>query len=227
MFFDPKYKAVSDDDKAVFKEKQKFVYSVFEEKLKTDMGKFFVRLHEQDYNAQEIYRKLLDHAKASTQASIDTADLLSYITTIKLHESKWRGTTHSFILHWCDKVRTYEELVDQADHFTGNIKMIMLQNTVAGVAELHQVKTQSAHDVAHGKQPLSFDQYKTLLLSAASTYDSKRGLTRSKNNRTVHYAEVEDDTYPESDMGILHDIDTDFAHLEVHEARHTTGGPGF
>ena len=143
------------------------------------MDKYFVRLNEHSYDAQTIYKELLDHVKASTQATIDTADLLSYITTIKLHESKWQGTAHSFVLHWCDKVRSYEELVDPADHFTSNVKMAMLQNTVAGVSELNQVKTQSAHDVAHGGKPLTYDNYKTLLLSAASTYDSKKGASHA------------------------------------------------
>ena len=49
----------------------------------------------------------------------------------------------------------------------------MLQNTVAGIQELHQIKVQSCHDIAHGKSPLTFASYKTLLLSATSTYNSK------------------------------------------------------
>ena len=88
------------------------------------MGKYYVRKHETDYDAQAVFKGISIHAKDSTQASIDTADLLSYITTIKLHESKWRGGTHAFVLHWCDKLRLYEELVDQSDHFTSNVKLM-------------------------------------------------------------------------------------------------------
>jgi hypothetical protein len=40
--FNPSYKPSTADDIAIFDEKQKFIYSVFEEKLCTDMGKFFV-----------------------------------------------------------------------------------------------------------------------------------------------------------------------------------------
>ena len=232
--FDPNYHPSNQDDLAIFAEKQKFIYSVFEEKLQTDMGKYFVRQHEHDYDAQAIYSKLLAHARASTQASIDTADLLSYITTTKLHDSKWCGTAHSFILHWCDKVRTYEDLVDTPDHFTGNLKMTMLQNAVSGISELHQVKVQSSHDVAHGSPPLSFEQYKTLLLSAASTYDARRGLTRARPTRIVNDTEVHpslvpfsanihDSTNPDpdasNDSAPFHDIDTDFATLELYESR--------
>ena len=234
--FDPSYKPSSADDIAIFNEKQKFIYSVFEEKLRTDMGKFFVRLHEHDYDAQTIFAKLQDHAKASTQAAIDTADLLSYITTIKLHDTKWRGTTHSFVLHWCDRVRAYEDLVDPSDHFTSNLKMTMLQNTVSGVGELHHVKVQSAHDVAHGGKPLTFEQYKTLLLSAASIYDSKKGLTLPRPQRTVNNTNLDytDDnrtltaysheTTVELD-DLVYDIDTDFTVLSVNETKQSTRRP--
>lgn len=76
--------------------KQKFMYSVFEEMLQTDMGKYFVRLHEADFDAQAVFRKLSAYAKESTQASIDTADLLSYITSVKLHTLNWKGSTTFF-----------------------------------------------------------------------------------------------------------------------------------
>ena len=68
-------------------------------------------------------------------------DILSYITTVKLHQSQWRGITHGFILQWYDKLRKYESIAKTTDHFTDTVKMIILQNTVSGIAELHHVKT--------------------------------------------------------------------------------------
>ena len=62
-------------------------------------------------------------------------------------------------------------MIDPADHFTDNVKMTMLQNAVSGVSALHQVKTQAAHDVAHGKKQLNYINYRTLLLSAATVED--------------------------------------------------------
>ena len=83
----------------------------------------------------------------------------------------------------------YEQIVPHSDHFTGNIETIMLQNTIAGVSELHQVKTQSDHDWAHGSTTLTYEKYLNLLLSAASTYDSKRGLTKGRYTRMINHAE--------------------------------------
>ena len=95
------------------------------------------------------------------------------MTSTKLSKGQWRGTHHAFILHWCDQLRKYEDMIDPADHFTDNVKMTMLQNVVSGVSALHQVKTQAAHDVAHGNKPLNYVNYRTLLLSAATVEDEK------------------------------------------------------
>ena len=236
--FDPTYTPATAADRAIFDEKLKFIYSVFEDKLRTDMGKYFVRQHELDYDAQKIFKKLQDHARVSTQASIDTADLLSYITSVKLHDSKWRGTAHSFILHWCDRVRAYEDMISTSDHFSDHVKMTMLQNTVTGVSELHQVKVQSSHDVAHGGQPLTFEKYKTLLLSAASVYDSQKGLARPKTVHRVQFTEQDDAAPSDSLLSMqthvtmppdddVHDIDTDFNTLGIHVTKRLNCQPSF
>ena len=171
--FDPKYTPTTTEDKDLFEEKQKFIYSVFNDCLQTDVGKSLVRTHEKTYDAQKIYKELKAHATASTQATLDTDELLTYVTSTKLSKGQWRGTHHAFILHWCDQLRKYEDMIDPADHFTDNVKMTMLQNAVSGVSALHQVKTQAAHDVAHGKKPLNYVNYRTLLLSAAIVEDEK------------------------------------------------------
>ena len=61
------------------------------------MGKYFVRLHRANFDSQAVFKQLSTYAKESTQASIDTADLLSYITSVKLHTLNWKGSTTSFI----------------------------------------------------------------------------------------------------------------------------------
>ena len=47
----PNYRAVTAEDKALFKEKQKFMHAVFDKTLQTDRGKKHVREHEEDFNA--------------------------------------------------------------------------------------------------------------------------------------------------------------------------------
>lgn len=128
----------------------------------------------------------------------------------------------------------YEEMITVADHFTSNVKKNMLDNTVSGIAELQQVKTQSAHDIENGKPPLTYEKYLVLLLSAASSYDTKRGLSKSRHTHNIHYSDQDevdqreyfndhnsrivfnhDITY---DTNTSYDIDTDLNYLQIHES---------
>ena len=101
------YKPKGQENIDLFEEKQKFMYSVFDKCLQTDMGKHYVRQHDKDSDAQAIFRKLSKYATKSTQAALESSELLTYITTATFTNMNWRGTTQSFILNWCDKLRKY------------------------------------------------------------------------------------------------------------------------
>ena len=202
---------------------------VFKEKLQTDTGKHLVRKHELDYDAQTILRKLTIHAKISTQATIETSKLLNYIASVCLHKKSWKGTYYSFILHWCDKVRLYKDLIPVDNNFTDNFKMAMLQNTVAGIPALNSVKTQESHDRVRGSKPFTYDAYLTLLLSAASNHDASRGFKNNKlrnnsMNRSLQINMADTKFDPQiyynvhnhnSDTACLDLSDNEFASLDI------------
>jgi hypothetical protein len=150
--FDPLYVATTDDNKALFRQKLLFIYSVFDEKLQTDMGKNLVRTYESNSDAQQVYAELAAHATTSTRADIESQHILTYLTTARFGsgDSGWKGTGHSFILHWQNKVREYEEMVPPENFFSEGIKLTMLQNAVSGVPELHGVKVQAQYDKVRG-----------------------------------------------------------------------------
>ena len=111
----------------------------------------------------------------------------------------------------------------------------MLQNTVAGVTKLNQVNVQSSHNTALGKKPLNYASYKDLLLSAATTYDAKRGLSKGRPQRNAYNIEniydmlTDTDSstnasytanvhhISEQDDSVSHDIDTDILSLHVNQ----------
>jgi hypothetical protein len=105
---DPNYRPTSHDEMELFDEQQKYVYAVLESKVLTDRGKAFVSAHENDFNAQEVYKQLREHHLQSTKASIESSSILSYITSARLGTGEWQGTTEAFILHWQNQVRMYE-----------------------------------------------------------------------------------------------------------------------
>ena len=224
--FNETYLPADDEQKDLFLEKQIFIYSVFEEKIQTNMGRYLVRKYERTYDAQSIYTELCEYSKTSTQASIQASNILSYITTFRLHKIAWKGTYHSFILHWVNKLRLYKEMVPIEDHFTDSVKKTMLENTVVGVTILKSVKNQADHDKAHGRGTLSYDNYLTLLLSAAAVHDAEysfkhRGKTNAYNINQHHAFNA----YYEDEE---HDIDSEFVYEnDVHEIHQVYQRPIF
>ncbi len=100
---DPAYK-LQPPEKDLFEAKQRYMYAVFERVLQTDKGKALVRLNEATSNTQKIFTELCQDALHSTRASIDSSRLLSYITSVRIGDGLWNGTSHSFILHWQEQV---------------------------------------------------------------------------------------------------------------------------
>jgi Reverse transcriptase (RNA-dependent DNA polymerase) len=188
LILDEGYYPKTDNERAVFKEMQTFMYAVLEDHLKTDKGKSLVSHYESTRDAQSIYRELKKHALNSTAAQLSGDTLLQYITTAR-YPGNWRGTTYGFVLHWKEQIMKYEKL--ELEPFGDKQKLRMLQNAVGDVSELSYVKQLGDQDIARGRPPLTYNSYLELLLSACSTYDRKLG-TPGKQKRAV-YATVVDD----------------------------------
>jgi hypothetical protein len=159
------------EHKELFNEKQKYMYAILEQKVITDRGKGFVRDHENDYDAQKVYQKLVDHHLKSTKAMIDSSSILSYITSVRLGSGMWKGTTKGFIIHWENQIRLYERQVPSTDHFSDGQKRTMLENAVAPINELRQIKGNADLEKVRTGRALTFAEYSSLLLSASAAYD--------------------------------------------------------
>ena len=80
------YVPTTKEEILLFNEKKQFMYAVFEKTLLTDKGKALVRAHQSSYDAQTIYKELLDYALTSTKATMDATALLSYITMANIND---------------------------------------------------------------------------------------------------------------------------------------------
>jgi hypothetical protein len=72
----------------------------------------------------------------STETMMDSGELLSYLTTAKISNGSWRGTTKTFVLNWIDKLRMFHELTPMAGRLSENTHRILLQNAVIGLNAL-------------------------------------------------------------------------------------------
>jgi hypothetical protein len=142
---DATYVPSTADDIALFSEKQQFVYAVLESKVLTDHGKAIIRDHEHDFDAQKVYKKLKDYHLKSTKDKIESSVLLSYITSAKLGDGTWNGTTEAFVINWQNQVRLYEKRGSSTDHFYDGQKRVLLQHAINGIDELRQVMNTADH----------------------------------------------------------------------------------
>ena len=169
---DPSYTPSNLSERELFAEKQKYMYAVFEKTLLTDKGKALVRQYQLRFNAQQIYKELKEYALQSTKATMDASSLLSYITTVKLGDGKWKGTTHAFILHWQDQIRKYHDL-NHLQMLPHQLQRTMLENAVDANTDLRAVKAQAEQHKTHSGVELTYEQYCSLLVSAAQQYDKQ------------------------------------------------------
>jgi hypothetical protein len=210
--FNVDYVPTNDMSIALFEQKQSFVYSMFNKCVLTDVGKTLVRLHEKTFNAQLVYKGLVEHAKRSTAAVLNIEKHVEYLTVTKL-DSRWQGTTTGFILNWRDKMRMLEELTPPSEHFSDGIKKRMLESAVRQITELRQVKLYDEHAQATGGPTLTYTAYFDLLMSAATRRDNEIKLPAQRSRRTINKASSNYD-YDSSDQFESGYIDYDNSHLD-------------
>ena len=184
---DPTYVPQAPEDIALFDEKQKYMYSVLERILQTDEGKVIVRSHDNDRNAQLIYAELLQTMMRSTEAMMDSSALLGYLTTAKISDGTWRGTTKSFVLNWIEKLRQFHDTQPTADHLSDKVQRVMLQIAVQDLDVLRQVQTHADMQQASHGTVLDFTTYRTTLINAATGYDKKSDKSSSTNGETPSF----------------------------------------
>jgi hypothetical protein len=174
---------------ALFSEKQKFMYAVFEKHLLSDKGKSLVRTYHKNADAQSVYRDLRDYAISSTKASMSSRDLLTYITSSRPGDQTWKGGTHAYILNWQDQLRKYQDLIPVNDHFSADLKRAMLENAVSQVPELRAIKNQANHANTQSGQHLTYLQYCSLLASVAQQFDNQyaQSNVKTKNHHVYQH----------------------------------------
>jgi hypothetical protein len=211
---DSTYRPVLIDEIALFEEKQKYMYAVFERTMQTDKGKAIVRAHEATFDAQQVYKEMHDYCVSSTKALLNSSTLLAYITSAKLGDGNWKSNSQKFILHWEEQVRQYETLVPSTDTFPESVKLQMLQNAVHPIAELRQVKVNADQLQTQMGKRISYNEYVGLLYSASAQYDSQFGTASAaklaqKRQVYAHHFDLESEDY---------DLDTPVSVIQAHKA---------
>jgi len=120
---------------------QMYLYAVLLQTVK-DLSLIAIVINYMNRQVQDIWCNITNAAKASTLAEIKANSLLQYITSVKFDDGKWRGTSKDFIVHWCEQLHQYNTLCGKAGmvaQFPNPVKVQIIQNTVDGVVEFHNV----------------------------------------------------------------------------------------
>jgi hypothetical protein len=147
----------------------------------------------------------------------DSDELLSYLTTTKISNGSWRGTTKTFVLNWIDKLRLHHELTPVADGLSENTQRTLLQNAVIGWNALRQVQINSDFQQATRGSALTFAQYRTLLINLPTGYDKRSDKPNSngKPRRLVFSSETLFGDHNET-LEFDYDMDTTADKLKLH-----------
>jgi hypothetical protein len=232
---------------ALFQSKNCYMYSVWESKVKTDMGVSFVRSHEVDRDAQAVWRELVAHQTNSTTGRIARQNLMTHLTTYKFDASVWHGTYVSFIVNFQNKLREYERLTPVVDHYSDEMKRTLLMQYVSTIKELNAIKSQLEIEVIQGRPMPTFANYVVLVRSTASLLDQSNMTNRRRQSNvtipttpkimanyhgteeTDKESESYDDAYEINKHSFYdnnvpaYDIDTDMDELAVYHARQEYG----
>ena len=109
----PNYQPNSLDESLLLQEQNNFMYDVFASILQTTMEAHFIAMHEDDRNAQMVWKDYTTYMKTSTSADMQIEELMSLLRL----SQNCCGTTQKFLIDWLDKMMQYEKLTPLEAHF--------------------------------------------------------------------------------------------------------------
>ena len=124
---------------------------------------------------------------ASVLADLDQAKLMEYISSVRLGDTgQWKGSYHSFILHFQEQLQKLDDLQDPSARFSPRMRKILLQNAVKPIKELHSIQTTAEQLSTTTGQTQPYDIYLSLLLTAAQRLDGTTPSTRARRAANMH-----------------------------------------
>ena len=198
---DASYKPTTTEEKLLFLEKQKFMMSVFNSVLQTDMGKTIVQSHATSLDAQQVYKDLCTYMSQSASAEIQSQELFGYIINSRYDPKVWTKGTVQYVMHWRYQVRQYNNNAPTGQQLEPSMLITILHNAIQDIPDLRAVKTTAQITGAAGVKT-DFTKYYDLVLAAATHYDEKYQTHKRQPGRLVNIA---DSQY---DSSISLDVDT-------------------
>ena len=133
-----------DDNQELFKQKQYFLYSVFDKVFQSDMGKTIVRKYAPTLDAQAVWKEFETHMSTSSKGLNEWHRLHAYVSTA-VYDRSWKGTTKQFVLHFHEQFRQLDELTPLDEQLPHSARLTLPQTAVRSVPELRIVETKEEY----------------------------------------------------------------------------------
>jgi hypothetical protein len=198
--FNPLYVPTTDDEKALFKEQQKYGYQVLEQAIQSSEGMVIVREYSQTKDAQAVYTKL-QARYAHSQAARLARDALEQELSEFCLDSTWKKGCVPFLVAWKNCVIDLENLRDTSDPVTDHERRNWLSRSLLlhpemraafGNLESNELLNAMAHPIEAGNavtsNKLPFTELYDYMLAQAHTIDAALKQT-AKETRRLHDAE--------------------------------------
>ena len=140
-----------------------------------------------------LFYHLIAEGRTSTKAVLMGRELFNKIATSSYNPA-CTVTAVEYLAEWERKVEMYnEQQLDPDAQLRGLMLKSMLQNAVSHVPFLRDVASREHEAMLRGYHPYSYDDYKALLESNATTYDESKVGKRSVNKLNIIMDDVDND----------------------------------
>lgn len=213
---DSTYKPRDTSAKELFDRLQLFMYTVFARSLLTPFGKSLVSQHNSDHDSQQIWVKLVQHMNRSIVGETRAQTMLEEIFSDRLDLNTWGDTVEQYLLEWRQRVEQLQDLsVNDEYNLQPKVLLVSLQNAVAGVPELHDIKTTASVLAASNNTTVTYENYYALLLAAGQKLDRSRKPPKASRRRRQVYNTSIYDPHGDSDNSDTDDND----HLSIYRSQ--------
>jgi len=158
--FNTKYMPLTQAEKDLFDEKQKFAMSVLVYSIKMDVGITLVRKYYKDYKVQECWCKIQDEATRSMCADLELMMLQDKLFSTCI-DTNWCGDIEGFLLYCNGLPVKIEENLPIKQHYMWEMKKLLLCSAVNGHLHLASVDKLDHDQITQGQTPMQFDIYFT------------------------------------------------------------------
>jgi hypothetical protein len=187
-------------EQASFRNKDRWMYTVLMNIVKTPDGIDLIRKHRGDKSGRAVLLDMIQENAKSSTADIRSNELLQEITSRRL-DSTWSKSVREFILEYEQLLEDYNESVRfVSQQLSPEMKRAMVERAVAPNRVLRDLKNRENDQIAQVGIRGRFDYrtYMYLLKEAAKSVDVERG-QRNRGRRKANIHAIDDNSDEDDD----------------------------